>query len=188
MYIIEEGRYGGVPRPEARLTDRFDHGLGVRHILAYDGEQPVAAIRVNLETGHGLPPETHFDFRSTLAELHRPGPANRYRAASGSMLVIRGQWRRRYNILRALYRAATHCFQHWGATHVLLNSTPKLAPLYRRIGFIQIHDPVWISEIGDHVVPMVGRVEDCRRHAFGLAHFVPHLGQCSPSTWNSKGF
>ncbi|GAB0149042.1 putative GNAT family N-acyltransferase [Marichromatium gracile] len=177
VYIVEEGRYGGVPLPAAKLTDRFDRLGGVRHILAYDRAQPVAAIRVNLETGHGLPPETHFDFRPAIAELrmHEQQPGGRCLAASGSMLVIRSPWRRRYNILRALFRAATHCFQHWGATHVILNSTPKLTPLYRRIGFRPIHEPLWIPEIGDHVVPMIGRVEDCSRHAFTQSRYIPQL-------------
>ena len=72
VFSQEEGKFGGAQVADRYLTDRFDAHPHCANLIAYDGGQAIATIRINLDTGAGIPPGT--DFR-------RIEGADRYRAA-----------------------------------------------------------------------------------------------------------
>lgn len=170
VYVMEEGLYGGRPLPEQRMFDRFDILPKVAHIIAYDDDEPIAGIRVNCDMGLGVPPERHFDFSAHLpdrtqvaAEVDPARPV----IVSAGMLVVRNGWRRRRDVTRAIYGAAISVFFSWNATHVIGIVSARTASLYRRMGFYPLAAPIWNPEIGDHIVPLLAKAEDCYRWAFG---------------------
>ena len=176
VYVTEEGLFGGKPLPDERIVDRFDVIPKVAHILAYDDDEPVGGIRVNCDMGRGLPPEKYFDFGAYLPSFENvqhdqvsPPPV----IASAGMLVVRNGWRRRRDVTRALYRVAIGVFYSWEATHITGVVSAATVSVYRRMGFAPIAERVWNPAIGDHIVPLVARAEDCFRWAFG-EQIAPH--------------
>ena len=55
VFIVEDGKFGGKPAPDARMMDRFDALPDVYNIIAYDGDEPIATIRLTKENEIGLP-------------------------------------------------------------------------------------------------------------------------------------
>lgn len=166
VYVVEEGRYGGRPLPDERIVDRFDVIPKVAHILAYDDEEPIAGMRLNCDMGLGVPPEAHFDFRQYLPPVLQDS-STRPIVASAGMLTIRRDWRRRRDILPSLYRVAAGVFFSWDATHITATVSETTVSSYLRAGFQPISEPIWIEAIGDSIVPIVARADDCYRWAFG---------------------
>lgn len=56
VYIREDGKYGGKPLPGERIVDCYDVIPDVALIVAYDGDDAVATLRVNCDRGGHLPP------------------------------------------------------------------------------------------------------------------------------------
>ncbi len=176
VYVKEEGLYGGNSLPEERIVDRFDVIPKVAHILAYEGNEPVAGIRLNCDMGMGLPPDAHFDFslfRSQTEDLPGARQAPKPLVASGGMLAVRQGWRQRRGVIHSIYRVAAGVLFTWDVTHIIATVNHATAPMYRRMGFEPLSDKIWIDQIGDHVVPIVAKAEDCYRWAFG-DDCVPH--------------
>ena len=172
VYIKEEGKYGGRSWPDERIVDRFDALPKVAHILAYDADQPVATLRVNCDMGLGLPPEAYFDFTPFLSR-HLHDSARQPVIGSAGMLVVRLKWRRRSDLLPALYRKAAGVFYSWEVTHAIAIASPKMARFYRHLGFKPLAEALFIESIGDAVVPILARAEDGYQWAFG-ENGAPH--------------
>lgn len=166
VYVIEEGRYGGQPLRDGRIVDRFDVIPQVAHVLVYANDEPIAGIRLNcnLESGIGLPPEAYFDFRR-----HLSGFKQSLIPASGSMLAVRKAWRRRRDVILMLYRTGVDVLCDWNASHLFITPSAATVSLYPRMGFRCLDKPIWIDEIGDHVIPMLAPTSDGLRWAFGDA-------------------
>ena len=64
VFSVEEGKFGGDDVADVPLVDKFDAHPRCANLIAYDGVEPIATFRVNLDTGCGLPPEKHYDFSS----------------------------------------------------------------------------------------------------------------------------
>ena len=62
VFVVEDGKFGGKPLPDARIIDRFDAFPHVWNIIAYDGAEPIATIRLTRENQLGLPAEKYYDF------------------------------------------------------------------------------------------------------------------------------
>ena len=166
VYVKEEGKYGGHPWPDERLVDRFDVLPKSAQILAYEDDCPVAGLRLNCDMGLGLPPETYFDFKPFLP-LHLNDSARQPVVASAGMLVIRQDWRRRHDLLPALFRKAAGVFYSWDTTHIIAVVSHSTAKTYLRVGFKPLRPAFLIESIGDTVVPILAKSEDAYRWAFG---------------------
>lgn len=167
VYVAEEGLYGGESQPDERIVDRFDVIPLVAHIIAYDGDEPVAGIRLNCDMGLGLPSEKYFDFGP-----YRPAPDSitddrKPVIASGGMLAIRRGWRQRRDVTREVYRVSFGVFYSWNVTHVVAAVSEATASIYRRMGFKPVAESVLSPRIGDRITPLMARAEDCYRWAFG---------------------
>lgn len=165
VYVIEDGKYGGKPLPDARLVDRYDVLPEVRHLIAYEGDEPVATLRVNCDRGGGLPAEEHFDFDQTRREFEREPPGEAV-VACGGMLAVRKAWRSRRDVIRALYKIAASIFVSWKVTHIVATVNHETAAMYRRLGFTRVGAKRWIEEIGNHIIPLAAHARDYYRWAF----------------------
>ena len=122
--------------------------------------------------GLGLPPEAHFDFKSFLSSHLDDSAAQPIIGAAG-LLVIRQDWRRRHNLLPALYRKAAGVLHSWDVTHVIAIVSQTTARFYRHLGFKPLAEAFVIESIGDVVVPILAHAEDGYRWAFGTSG-APH--------------
>jgi CRP-like cAMP-binding protein len=167
VYVIEDGKFGGRPLPGQRIADRFDALPKVANIIAYDGHEPVGTLRLNLDTGGGLPSEDNYDFscyRRRLDDDPLPGP---YVLGSASMLAIRREWRGRRDVIKAMFKMATGIGHSWGATHGIATVNHDTVSIYERLGFEALADAQWVDSIGNHIVPMGGKFESAYHWAFG---------------------
>ncbi len=57
VFVVEDGKFGGKPLPDARIIDRFDAFPHVWNIIAYDGDEAIATIRVTRENQLCIPAE-----------------------------------------------------------------------------------------------------------------------------------
>jgi predicted GNAT family N-acyltransferase len=169
VYVVEEGLFGGNPLPDERVVDRFDVLPKVAHLIAYDDDEPIASVRLNCDTGLRLPPEQHFDFNAyrPLIEQDCAQRGETPVVASAGMLVIRKGWRRRRDVTREIYRVGIGVFHSWQVSHIILVVSADTALAYRRMGFTALSAPIWSHQIGNHIVPLMARAEDCYRWAFG---------------------
>jgi len=170
VYVIEDGKFGGRPLPGERIVDRYDVLPDVALLIAYEGDEPIATLRVNCDRGGGLPSEEHYDFTRVRGEFEkekalqaRGGPV----VASGGMLAVRERWRSRRDVIRALYRIAASVFASWGVTHLIATVNHETVSMYRRLGFTEVGDKVWIESIGNHIIPLAANAQDYYDWAFG---------------------
>lgn len=170
VYVIEDGKFGGKPLPEERIVDRYDVIPEVAQIVAYEGTEPVATLRVNCDRGGGLPSERYFDFSSvrqgftqTLPAGHDGGPV----VACGGMLAVRKNWRSRRDVIRALYKIAASVFASWGVTHIIATVNYETVSMYHRLGFSEVGEQCWIEEIGNYIIPVACVAQDYYNWAFG---------------------
>lgn len=165
VYVIEDGKFGGQPLPQERISDRFDALPQVANLIAYEHGEPVGTLRINLDTGAGLPPEDHCDF----SELRNNPPqhTDSPRFASGSMLAVREDWRRRRDVIQALFKTAAGVLLRWGASHILASVNHETVSIYHKFGFEATDEPRWIESIGNYVVPMAATYDTIFQWAFG---------------------
>ena len=176
VFVVEDRKFGGKPLPESRLVDRFDAFPDTHHMLAYDGAEPVATMRL-LKCGEmGMPVDELFDFSSFRAQvLAATNPAGEHSEAtalpaefgSAGMFAIRAKWRRRRDVVRAMFRMVATAFHRFGVTHILAAVNHETAGMYRRIGFVQLSEKVWSEDVGDYVIPLMGTTENLLAWAFG---------------------
>ncbi len=162
VYVIEDGKFGGQPLPGERIVDKYDAMPAVKNIIAYDDGEPVGTLRINLDQGIGLPAEVHYDFSRYRAQA---GPQARF--GSGGMLAVRERWRRRREVIYALFKTAIGLFHSWGVTHLLASVNHETVSIYQRGGFEPIDEPVWIESIGNDIVPLAAEFGPVYQWAFG---------------------
>lgn len=170
VFVEEEGRYSDKAFPDGRIVDRFDIIPMVAHVIAYDDEEPVAGIRLNCDLGLGLPSEAHYDFqpyRRQLLDESRVKGVPPPILTSGGLLAIRRQWRRRRDVVLALFRFSAGVLYSWEATHIVATVSRATLTLYGRMGFAPIADSVWNPLIGDHIIPIATPTPPFFRWAFG---------------------
>lgn len=167
VYVMEDGKFGGKPLTGERIADRFDALPNVANIIAYDGTEPVGTLRLNSDSGGGLPSEENFDFSSYRRDL--PGGFSSETAVicSASMLAIRSQWHNRRDVIKAMFKLATGICHSWGATHVIATVNHDTVSIYERLGFRPIAERRWIESIGNYIVPMGVLFDLVYQWAFG---------------------
>jgi len=174
VFIVEDGRFGGKPAPDARMMDRFDALPDVYNVIAYDGDQPIATIRLTKESEIGLPADEYFDFsefRKSVANGSARSDGNDQPDTgpifgSAGMLAIRQPWRNRRDVIRAMYRIAAGVCRSSDATHLIAVVNHQTARMYKRLGFTPLSEKFWSADIGDHVVPLAATSDDFCRWAF----------------------
>jgi len=177
VYVGERGKFSSQNLDHQRLVDRFDSVPGVANIVAYDGGVAVAAMRINRDSEIGLPAEESYDFSAVRKKLStRSGDRNKpeITLVSGSMLVIHKDWRRKRNVIFALFKMAAGVMRSWGTTHVIGSISSETLSLYGRIGFEAIDEPKWKDEIGDSLVPILAPFNKIFDWAFG--HIIDKVG------------
>jgi len=167
VYVIEDGKFGGKPLPGEGIADRFDALPRVANIIAYDGDEPVGTLRLNLDTGGSLPSEDIYDFSAYRQQTLEKISAERCVIGSASMLAIRRHWRGRRDVIKAMFKMATGVGHSWGATHCIATVNRDTVSIYERLGFKALAEPLWVDAIGNHVVPMGGDFESAYQWAFG---------------------
>ena len=200
VFVIEDGKFGGKPFPGERLIDRFDVFPGVFHVIAYDGDEPIATMRLNKESQYGVPADAHFDFSEFREEMdvdlaaassNGSSPPHRHDdtaygdlaawpprrrtedqpqktiLGSAGMLAVRMKWRRRRDVIRAMYKVAAGVCITSGATHIVAVVNHTTERMYHRLGFKSISGPIWSEEIGNYIVAIAASTPDFYNWAFG---------------------
>ena len=173
VFVIEDGKFGGKPLPGERVLDRFDAFPGVHNIVAYEGDEAIATIRLVRETALGLPAQEYYDF-----EGYRAAAREELRAAEGGavrepvlgsagMLAVRKPWRARRDVVRAMFKVAAGVSLRSGVSHIVLAVNHETVGMYRRLGFRALSDKIWVEEIGNFVVPLATSVHTFYGWAFG---------------------
>ena len=178
VFVIEDGKYGGKPLPGSRMTDRFDAFPNVFNIVSYEGDEPIATIRLIKESTCGLPVDHLFDFsnyRASVGDSQKepksetldltPSPVPVF--GNAGMLAIRKQWRRRRDVLRTMLRMSAAICRSNGATHLLVVVNHETATMYRRLGFKALSNKFWVEEIENHVIALATSTETFLEWALG---------------------
>lgn len=153
------------------LSDRFDAHPRCANIIAYDDEQnPVGTLRVNVDTGEGLPASEHYDFSAHQEKIQKEWQAEATEhpifCGAGMLAIVEG-WRNRRDVIRALFKMAASIAHSWGVTHVIATVNFQSHGMYKRIGFDMLDDKKWIEEIGEFIVPMTIPFRDFYLWAMG---------------------
>lgn len=179
VFVVEDGKFAGQSFPNGRMTDHYDTMPGIYNLIAYDGAEPVATIRLSQDSSLGLPAEEYFDFKPYRQTVWRDyvercfDPSRAEELAepvfvSGSMLSVRARWRNRRDVIRAIYRLSAAIAQAiFHATHIIAVVRHSTVGMYRRLGFHPIDDHFWNSAIGEHVIPLAAPATAFYRWAFG---------------------
>lgn len=175
VFVIEDGKFGGTPVPGHRLVDHFDAFPSVYHVVAYEHSEPVATMRLVKDSEAGLPVDELYDFADYRKEAVKdlPGLGGDWQTrdtpvfGSAGMLAIRGPWRRRRDVIRAMFRMAATVCQGYGASHVVVVVNYETAGMYRRLGFTELCEKIWNEEIGNHVIPLAGTTQQFIGWALG---------------------
>ncbi len=170
VYVEESGVFGSADKDAGLIVDQFDAYPPTASIIAYDRDQPVGTMRLNLDTGRGLPADEYFDFSAFRREVTRSwrrktghGP----RVGSAGMLAVAKAWQNRRDVIGALLKMGAGIGEQWGGTHILATASARTARMYERCGFRALAEPVWIEAIGDHIAPLVAEFTAFRDWAFG---------------------
>ncbi len=179
VFIVEDGKFGGKPAPDARMMDRFDALPDVYNIIAYDGNEPIATIRLTKESEIGLPADEHFDFsefRKSAESGSTRSNGNGHDRDAGSdadvvfgsagMLAVRQPWRNRRDVIRTMYRIAAGVCRSTDVTHIVAVTNHRTAGMYQRLGFAPLAEKFWSAGIGDHIVPLAATSNDFCSWAF----------------------
>ena len=175
VFVIEDGKFGGQALHGERLVDKFDAFPSVYHVVAYEDDHPVATMRLVRDSPVGLPVDELYDFTEfrtrALDDLPALGPDWQGRDAavfgSAGMLAVRKPWRRRRDVIRAMFRMAATVCQSYGASHVVVVVNHETAGMYRRFGFVALAEKIWVAEIGNHVIPLAGVSQEFLSWALG---------------------
>ena len=169
VFVIEEGVYHSNEKGRF-LVDRFDVHPFCANLIAYEGENPIATLRLNLDSGTGLPPEQFYDFTDYKNQLEatwdtkEKGPLN---VGSAGMLAVRNGWRKRRDVIRALFKLAAGVGDNWKGTHILATANHDNALMYERLGFKALREKYWIEDIGNFIVPMAATLETFYERTIG---------------------
>lgn len=169
VFVIEDGKFGGKALPHERIVDRYDVIPEVRHLIAYEGIEPVATLRVNCDRGGGLPSEDHYDFSQARHRIDQEIDrelGEQALIACGGMLAVRKQWRSRRDVIRALYKIAASIFLSWEVTHIIATVNHETVSMYKRLGFKRVGEKKWVEGIGNYIIPLVALAQDYYNWAF----------------------
>lgn len=164
VYVKEDGKFTDAQLSGERILDRFDAISSAANIIAYDEDLPIATLRLNRDSEVGLPSEEYFDFsnfRNKVKNLSK----NPFLVSCG-MLAIRKKWRRKRDVIQALFKMAIGIGFHWNTTHSIASVNKDTVSMYGRMGYSELSEPVWIESIGNYIVPMAASYKEIHTWAF----------------------
>lgn len=170
VYVAERGKFSSGYGFAKTIVDQFDAMPSVANIVAYQGEEVVASMRVNRDSAIGLPAEEYFDFSETrerIAEQCQARGEPEPVFVSGSMLAIHKDWRNRRNVIFALFKMAAGVMYDWGATHVIGSISEQTFSLYGRLGFDAIGEKQRNEEVNDILVPILASFDRVFQWTYG---------------------
>ncbi|MCB1744347.1 MAG: cyclic nucleotide-binding domain-containing protein [Gammaproteobacteria bacterium] len=132
-------------------------------------------MRLLAETTQGMPVDRLYDFgafRRLAVEVDGVRPF----FGSAGMLAVRGPWRRKRFVIRAMCKMAAAVCRRVGVTHILVAVNHSTASMYRRFGFEALAEPYWVEQIGNHVVPLATTTETFLEWAFAGTSETPLHG------------
>ncbi len=165
VYVIDDNKFDAEKMPDQRLIDRFDAIGNVASIIAYEGDVAIGTIRLNKDSAVGLPSEELFDF-SRFREHVKQERGEEGVIVSCGMLCVHPDWRRKREVIFALFKMAIGIGLHWSTTHSFATVSKETTSLYGRMGYEPIGEPVWVEEIGNQIIPMVANYEKIHQWAF----------------------
>ena len=164
VYVKEDGKFTNTTLSDKRIIDRFDAVSSSANIIAYDDGMPVATLRLNLDSDVGLPSEEYFDFSQFRQQANNLN--NNSVLVSCGMLAIREKWRRKRDVVQALFKMAIGIGFHWNTTHSIASVNKDTVSMYGRMGYRELSAPVWVESIGNHIVPMSADYKEIHGWAF----------------------
>lgn len=123
IFVEEENRFA---HHGDHIIDQYDSFDETENILAFDGEQPIAALRVIMENAAGFPAADFYDFGPFRCQLEG-------RCACVGWLCIDSAHRRHPGLLIGLIKMAFREMRKHGARHVLATLHPPVMPMLERI-------------------------------------------------------
>ena len=183
VYVKEEGLYGDAYDAHQRIIDQFDVVPGAANIIAYNGDEPIATIRINGDTEIGLPLDELYDYSPYRASELAKDSVSTFGCAG--MLAIKAKWRNKRKVIYALLKTAIGIGADWGSSHVLLSIRKETLSMYGRIGFEKVGEEKWIEEIQAYIFPMAALYSTVHEWAFGelstklTPFWVKNLGRIS---------
>lgn len=182
VYVEERGKFESASTVNPRIVDHFDAVPGAVNVVAYSGDEAVAALRLNQDLEIGLPAEYYFDFSEIRKALAREytenegGDRSPPCLASGSMLAVHKDWRNRRNVIFSLFKTASGVLHDWGATHVICSISEDTLSMYGRLGFKTIAESSWNSEVKDRMVPIMAPFDQVFEWTFGkISKSIDHF-------------
>lgn len=165
VYVEDDKKFNPESFPDGRMVDRFDAMSNVANIIAYNGATPIATLRLNKSSEVGLPSDDLYDFslfrEKVQEELQGEGVI-----VSCGMLCVHRSWRRKREVIFAVFKMAVGIGFHWSTTHGIATVSKESVSLYGRIGYEPISEPIWIEKVGNHIVPMVADYQQIHHWAF----------------------
>ena len=165
IYIVDDNKFQPEKFSDGRMIDRFDAMSNVANVIAYDNDLPIATIRLNKDSEVGLPSEELFDFSEFRGKVRDEQQGEDVIVSCG-MLCVHPDWRRKREVIFAIFKMAVGIGFQWSTTHSISTVSKESVSLYGRMGYEAISEPVWVEEIGNHVVPMVADYQKIHGWAF----------------------
>ncbi len=151
VFIEEERRFD---LSDKHIFDRFDSFAETSNFLAFDGDTPVAGIRLVLDNPVGLPAEEAFDFGPLRRSL-RGG------CATVGWFCISRRFRRHPGLVVSLIQMCFRKMRQHGARHVLAVMHPPALPLLARlIGARPLGPEIMDHALGVGIIPVHVDLED----------------------------
>lgn len=173
VFVEDEGILKGLASHKSKtIFDLYDALPLVANIIAYSSNEPVGTIRINLDTGAGLPSDEFGDFsgyKKEIEEQWKNSASNHLplRFGSAGMLAIHSDWRKRRDVIMALFKMGAGAGRNWGCSHIIATPIAKTATMYMRLGFKKLGTPHWVDEVGDDVQAVAGAFDDFYNWTFG---------------------
>ncbi len=173
VFVKDEGILKGLASHKSEtIFDHYDVFPLAANIIAYSNGEPVGTIRINLDTGGGLPSDEFADFSAYKKEVEEQWKRSSschlpLRFGSAGMLAIHPDWRKHCDVILALFKMGAGVGRNWGCTHIIATPIAKTAAMYMRLGFKTLGDPCWIEEVGDDVQAVAGSFDDFYKWTFG---------------------
>lgn len=131
VYVDELGAM--TPRPEARISDRFDDRTHTLNLVVEREGTIVGGTRFVVDDGTGTTADAYFDFSPWLPDEAWPG--------AGSMLWMLPDARGLKGMIPEMMAWGLDWITRLGGTHVLATVNPPAAPGFERVGYRRVGEP-----------------------------------------------
>ena len=128
------------------IVDQYDAYQSSKNVIAYSGKDPIGVARINYDSKAGLPADTNFDLQDIRSACEKEATI----LGSVSMLAILPKWRKK-RLLQMMFHTICEELQNNKVGTIVANISDQTFPIYRRMGFIRVGNPVWSNKINDNL-------------------------------------